>query len=138
MQVGYLMAGSAVSCSPSISLREAANTMKTAEVGSIAVLDHGTLIGIFTERDLLHALADGADPDQERTRDWMTPDPDTIQPDLDVGDAADWMMATGHRHLPVTDQGGDLLGIVSIKDVLWAMTESAVRNRVGARKANPY
>lgn len=137
MEVGNLVAGFAVTCAPSISLREAAQTMKTAAIGSIAIMDEGTLVGIFTERDLLHALADGADPDLEQTRDWMTPDPDTIQPDLDVDEAADWMMATGHRHLPVTDEGGALLGIVSIKDVLWAMTEPTIRNRSAERKVNP-
>jgi len=138
MQIRNLVAGSAVSCPPSIVLREAARAMKASAVGSVAVMDGGKLVGIFTERDLLHALAVGADPDQETTGDWMTPDPDTVQPDLEVHEAADWMMATGHRHLPVTDEGGELVGIVSIKDVLWAMTEPAVRNRPTSRKANPF
>lgn len=47
------------------------------------------------------------------------------------------MMATGHRHLPVTDEGGGLVGIISIKDVLWALTEPAFHNRAGARESNP-
>lgn len=136
MQIRNLVAGSAVSGSPSIVLREAARAMKVAAIGSIAVMDGETLVGIFTERDLLFAVAAGADPDQETMRDWMTPDPDTVHPDFEVDEAADWMMATGHRHLPVTGEEGELLGIVSIKDVLWAMTEPIIRNRRTARKTN--
>ena len=138
MEVGNLIAGSAVSCLPSVSLRESATTMQSSEIGSVAVVERGNLLGIFTERDLLRALALGADPDLEKVRDWMTADPDTIQPDLDVDEAAVWMMATGHRHLPVTNEAGDLVGIVSIKDVLWAMTELPVRRPSDARKVDSY
>lgn len=133
MEVGSLVAGSVVSCSPSISLREAAKSMDATQIGSIAVMDREKLVGIFTERDLLHALADEADPDSEMLANWMTPSPDTVQNDIDVQEAADWMMATGHRHLPVIDEAGRLLGIVSIKDVLWAMTEPATRARADSR-----
>ena len=52
----------------------------------------------------------------------MTPDPDTIEADMDVSDAADWLVASGYRHIPVVD-GGRLVGVTSIKDVLWALTE---------------
>jgi CBS domain-containing protein len=41
---------------------------------------------------------------------------------MSVEDAADWMLATGYRHLPVVDDTGTVLGMVSIKDVLWAVT----------------
>jgi CBS domain-containing protein len=136
MQVRSLVAGSAVSCRPSISLRESARAMKAADVGSIAVMDGRNLVGIFTERDLLNAMAAWADPDRDSVQDWMTEDPDTVEPDLEAEEAADWMMATGHRHLPVTEKGSELIGIVSIKDVLWALTESDTRRRVGAKTFN--
>jgi CBS domain-containing protein len=41
---------------------------------------------------------------------------------MGVEEAANWMLATGYRHLPVVD-GPDLLGVISIKDVLWAISE---------------
>lgn len=122
MQVRSLAGGSVVRCSPSISLRESARAMEAAAVGSIAVTEGAALVGIFTERDLLSAVAAGADLDQENVRSWMTSDPDTVLADLDVEEAADWMMATGHRHLPVMDHSGELIGVVSIKDVLWALS----------------
>ena len=50
----------------------------------------------------------------------MTPGPDTVSPEVAVEEVAEWMLAAGYRHVPVMDEG-ELLGIASIKDVLWAM-----------------
>jgi CBS domain-containing protein len=50
----------------------------------------------------------------------MTPDPDTVGPEISVDEVAQWMLAAGYRHLPVMEDG-ELLGIASIKDVLWAL-----------------
>jgi CBS domain-containing protein len=50
----------------------------------------------------------------------MTEAPDTIEIDTEVSDAVAWLNATGYRHLPVTDNG-TLAGMVSIKDLLWAV-----------------
>jgi CBS domain-containing protein len=55
----------------------------------------------------------------------MTFLPDTFGPELSVEDAADWMLATGYRHLPIVEVSGRVVGMVSIKDVLWALTDSA-------------
>jgi CBS domain-containing protein len=56
-----------------------------------------------------------------RASEVMTEAPDTIEIDTEVTDAVAWMNATGYRHLPVTDEG-HLIGMVSIKDLLWAVT----------------
>jgi CBS domain-containing protein len=42
---------------------------------------------------------------------------------MDIDEAADWMLASGFRHLPVVDEGR-VIGVISIKDVLWALTDS--------------
>lgn len=97
--------------------------MVSLEAGSVAVMVDGALEGILTERDVLAAVAKGADCDDERVSDWMSPLPDTFGPEQSVNEAADWMLATGHRHLPVVDDDGDVLGVVSIKDVLWAVSD---------------
>lgn len=51
----------------------------------------------------------------------MTPNPDSMEPDVKVEEAANWMLAAGYRHLPVVADG-EILGIVSMKDVMWALT----------------
>ena len=51
----------------------------------------------------------------------MTTDPDVFSPEIEVREAALWLMETGYRHLPVVEKG-DLLGIVSVRDVMWVLT----------------
>jgi CBS domain-containing protein len=110
---------------PTHTLREAAKAMAAANVGALAVMKDRRLVGIITERDLVSALAESVDPDDSIVEVWMTMDPDSLDPDMEVEAAADWMLAAGYRHLPVVE-GANLVGIISIKDVLWAMTEPAV------------
>lgn len=126
MTIQDLVSGSVVSTGPKERIRRAAELMLESEVGSVVVEVDKGLEGIFTERDLLRAVADGADVDGETVGAWMTSLPDTFGPDMTVEEAAEWMLASGYRHLPVVDESGDLMGIVSIKDVLWAVTEPLV------------
>jgi CBS domain-containing protein len=51
---------------------------------------------------------------------WMADAPDTFSPDVEVEEAAAWLLEVGYRHMPVMADG-ELLGIVSIRDILWAM-----------------
>jgi CBS domain-containing protein len=106
-------------------MREAIRLMAARDVGALAVEHDGALSGILTERDVIRACADGADLDATTVDEWMTEDPDSLEPDVAVEDAADWMLAAGYRHLPVVD-GREIVGMVSIKDVLWALTDRAV------------
>ena len=125
MEIRSLVGNGAVTCSSDLSLSQAAHQMIAEGVGSLGVMDGETLAGIITERDILRAAASGAHFHSAAVSDWMTPSPDVLGPDADVVEAAQWMLATGFRHIPVVD-AGLLLGIVSIKDVLWALTEPAV------------
>jgi CBS domain-containing protein len=122
MTVRELVGGEVIWVAPEATMRSAAVSMKDNGVGSVAVEVDGALEGILTERDILDAVADGADLDFERVDRWMTSYPDSIDPDMQVTEAAQWMLASGYRHIPVTD-GARILGMISIKDVLWAMTE---------------
>jgi len=107
-------------CGPEVTLQQAATTMEERGVGSIAIVDGHRLAGILTERDIVKAAAAGSDPAKEIARDWMTADPDTFSPEVDVREAAMWMLETGYRHLPVVESG-ELLGVISVRDVLWVL-----------------
>jgi len=122
MTVRELVGGEVIWVSPEVTIRVAAALMKSNGVGSLAVEVDGALEGIFTERDLVDAVAGDADLDQTRVEQWMTASPDSIDPDMSVPEAANWMLASGYRHIPVVD-GARILGMVSIKDILWAMSE---------------
>lgn len=121
VSVRELIGGDVISVSPERTLREATRTMHSNHVGALAVEVAGFLEGILTERDIVEACASGADLDEARVDEWMTAYPDTFTPDLDVEEAANWMTASGYRHLPVIENGR-AVGMISIKDVLWAMT----------------
>lgn len=120
MRVSELIGGPVYTCTEETDVREAARQMLADDVGSLAVVSDETLVGIITERDIVREFAEPTSGARQ-VRDVMTPDPDSLAPDIDVDDAAAWMMGAGYRHLPVVD-GGRLVGMVSIKDVLWALT----------------
>ena len=120
MEIRNLVGGETVACGRDVLLSDVARLMISEDVGSVAVVDGSALQGILTERDIVRAVTDGVDLTQATARQFMTADPDVCDPDLSVEDAARWMLSAGYRHLPVTE-GSHLLGIVSIKDVLWAL-----------------
>jgi CBS domain-containing protein len=80
-------------------------------------MDGSTAAVILSERDIVHALADGADPDQIRVLDVMSKEPRYLTAGEDVAGAVDVMLDVGVRHLPVLDEG-DVVGIVSMRDLM--------------------
>ena len=103
-------------CGSHISIAQAATEMAAAGVGSMGVLEEGRFVGIVTERDVLEAVADGYDVESETVRCCMTRSPDVFSPDTEVHRAAEFLLETGYRHLPVVDD--ELIGSLSIRDVL--------------------
>jgi len=92
-------------------------------LGSLAVVEGMALLGLITERDLRRVVADGTAVDMPVSS-MMSGDPDTFDPDLDVWDAAAWIAESGYRHLPVVDDEGALLGVVSVRDLLKALVDT--------------
>ena len=100
----------------------AAYLMKHAGTTALVVLNPQTdqPVGIITETDIAHAVADGKDLNELRIHDLMTADPATIDTTTSIRDAA-IIMTRGHfRHLPVTS-GSDLVGMVDISDICRAL-----------------
>lgn len=103
---------------PSTTVMEAARVMFSHKAGSTLVMEGDHLLGIFTERDVLRALAqEHADAGRSSpVTAWMTADPVKISTDATVGQALDTMLDGGFRHLPV-EQEGKIVGVVSIRDL---------------------
>lgn len=118
MRIGSLVQGSAVlTVGPGHSLAEAARRMSERGVGAALVAAEDGSPGIITERDLLRAVAHGADPHTTPVADYMTPDAITASPDWDVVAAARRMLEGHFRHLVVIAPAGGVAGVLSIRDL---------------------
>ena len=105
----------------------AAYLMKHAGTTALVVLDgHETNrpIGLITEADIVHTVADGKDVNEVRIQDLMTTKPTVIRAATSISDAARTMMAGHFRHLPVVDDTS-LIGIIDISDVCRALLDES-------------
>lgn len=124
MKLGDLLGAAPYLCGPATTLTEAAAAMEDSDLGSLAVVEGMSLLGLVTERDLRGAIARGLDLNDTTVSQVMGTDPDTFDPDLDVWDAASWMAESDYRHLPVVDDDGTVLGVISLRDLLKALVDT--------------
>ena len=108
-----------VSIQPTASVLEAARLMNDRGVGGVVVVDEAnSLLGIFTERDILRrVVAAGLPPETTKVADVFTRDIVTCTPDMNVEEIGSIMTTRRVRHLPVVDVVG-LHGVVTIGDLL--------------------
>jgi len=112
---------------PRHTLRQAARLMTRRGVGSAVVHNPETFgIGIITERDILHAIGGGLDPDTEPVETHLTHDVVFATPAWTLDQAAEAMMRGGFRHLIVLD-ADEVVGMISVRDIVraWARVPSA-------------
>jgi CBS domain-containing protein len=116
----------------------AAYLMKHAGATALVVVDEWTdqPLGIITEADIAHAVADGKDLSNVRIHDLMTARPTVITTTTSVQDAAKAMTSGHFRHLPVVGDAG-LVGMVDIVDVCRVLIDSAVSQQPGTGGAQP-
>ena len=124
-----VMRSEVIEVAPEDTLGEVAERMSAVNVGAVVVKDYGRLIGILTERDMLKAMAARVHTSEARVRQWMTEDPLTATVEMDVEEAAQIMLEHNFRHLPVLDDSGVVVGLVSLRRVV-AATSAATRNPV--------
>jgi CBS domain-containing protein len=104
------------SVDPSTTVGEAISLMAQNRIGSALIMEGGKLIGIFTERDTVRAISQSHDAPTHEISSWMTRDPRTVSPDIEVDDALRTMLDNGFRHLPVVERG-EVIGMVSMRDL---------------------
>ncbi len=101
------------------SVGEAARIMRVHRIGCVLVEDHGKLVGIFTERDILTKLVGtGYDPARVQVDGVMTRNPETLSPEDPIAFALHLMSVGGFRHVPLVDADGRPVDILSIKDIV--------------------
>ena len=127
MLVRDVMTPAVLTVGPAHTLRQVAQAMAARRVGAAVVHDPDSGgPGILTERDVLQAVASGQDLDVELAADHLTPDAVSGEPDWDLEKAAGAMVSGNFRHLVICS-GGEVIGVLSVRDIVKAWTGARAR-----------
>ena len=120
MTIGRIIEGreAVLTCQVSNTVSEAAGILAERRIGALPVFDGDTLVGMFSERDVIYRLHEiGPDILQRPIGEVMTAPAVTVEPETQVMTALALMTRRRMRHLPVME-GGRMIGLVSIGDLV--------------------
>ena len=118
MQVSQILTRDVETIRPDTTVREAAQRMRSMDVGALPVCDGRHLLGMVTDRDItIRITAEGRDAANTPVQEAMTPSVDFVFEDQDVQDAARIMKDRQIRRLPVLSRDKQLVGILSLGDL---------------------
>jgi CBS domain-containing protein len=136
MQVRDGMTDVVLTIGPGHTLRAAARAMSERNIGAAVVIDpEAPGPGVITERDVLHAIGAGQDPDTELVAEHLTSNLTFATPDWSLERAAATMVRGSFRHLVIVD-GGQLIGILSMRDIVRVWIGDGASCDVPAEAAN--
>ena len=116
--INQVMTPDIVIARPEQTIADAARMMAKADIGSLPVGDDDRLVGMLTDRDIvIRAIAEGKDGTQVRAQDIMTVDVYTAHPNDRVVDVIRKMGQKQVRRIPVCNENGYLVGMISMADV---------------------
>jgi CBS domain-containing protein len=123
MQVSEGMSTVVLTVGPGHTLRDAARAMAERKVGAAIVMDpEQPGPGIVTERDILDSIGRGQSPDTELVADHLSSNLTFAEPSWSLERAAEAMVRGGFRHLVVVE-GGDTIGVLSMRDIVRCWTD---------------
>jgi CBS domain-containing protein len=108
---------------PLATVADAVELMRAEQVGCVLVCADERLLGIFTERDLMRRVLAPGKALTEAVSSHMTPNPVVVNPKEPIGAAVRLMEEGGYRHLPVVDEVGRPLGVLSVKRIIHYLVE---------------
>lgn len=118
MQIQTIMSKPVQVCRSNQSAQSALRLMRDHDCGCIPVVDHDAVVGIVTDRDIALAAAEAdASPSQLRLSQIMTTNVFTVSPHTPIADVEAMMSEQRIRRVPVVDQDGRPVGIVSLNDI---------------------
>ena len=103
---------------PDTTVEVLANTMDEKGVGSVVVTEDNRVVGIVTDRDVALTLARDGDPATLTAADVMAAEPTTLPSSAGVLELTERMAEESVRRIPVVDDGGVIVGIVTLDDVV--------------------
>jgi CBS domain-containing protein len=118
--IGQICSKPPVTASPDTTVREAAHRMWSRKVGAVVIVNRrGKPIGVLTDRDIaVKVVAQGADPAVVRVGTLISRKPTVIREEAGILDATKLLSRRGVRRLPVVSRTGQLVGIISLDDLL--------------------
>jgi CBS domain-containing protein len=120
--IGGLVSPAVATVLPTATLRQAAEAMIADGLGLLVLADASGPVGVLSERDIVNAISEVLDVDEERVRDHSSGDIVSVDEGASVEDAARAMADAQIRHLAVTRDGA-VVGVVSVRDVLRALVD---------------
>ena len=121
MTIGAILhgrTGAVISARPGDTVRAVIDLLAQHRIGAVPVVEGESIVGIFSERDLVRLMSSyGPEALDRRLDEVMTRSPVTCGPDMAVIGALSQMTQKRIRHLPVVD-GSGLVGFVSIGDLV--------------------
>jgi CBS domain-containing protein len=108
---------------PMQTVAEAVQLMRREHVGCLLVCADDRLVGVFTERDLMRRVLAAGRSLGEPVASYMTPNPVAVNPKEPIGAAVRLMEEGGYRHLPVVDEAGRPVGVLSVKRIIHYLVE---------------
>jgi CBS domain-containing protein len=127
-----------VHAAPSENVRDVARRMSDRNIGAVAVLESGKLVGVFSERDLMaRVVAEGLNPDATLIATVMTKNLVVGDSVDDINTALQKMTSVGCRHLPVVNDG-NLVGMISLRDLLQVDGETSRQRATFLRELVTY
>lgn len=122
--VAKIMVEDLIEVDPGESLRSVAQELVADEIGVVFVRTPGGPVGLISERDLVNALVGGGDFDTRQAADIATTDLVVAQAEDSIASVGQLMLKSGVRHIAVRE-GGTVVGLVSIRDVLAVLLAGA-------------
>jgi CBS domain-containing protein len=118
MKVQEIMSHDLVAASENETCFDVAKKMKEHDVGAIPIMEGDQLKGIITDRDIVvKCIAEGDDPKTSPVKKYMSAEPVTATPDMDVEEVSQLMSQKQIRRLPIVESGNKLVGMVSLGDL---------------------
>ncbi len=114
----FLRVKKPVTMAPSNTVAEAVELMRKKNIGCVLVAERGRVAGIFTERDVLMKATGAKDYDRLTLADVMTSRVESFQPDDSIAFVLNAMHVGGYRHVPVVDEEGKPVAVISVKDII--------------------
>ena len=121
--VSRLNPTAALRIEPERTIADAVRLMRERRVGCLLVCRDDKLLGVFTERDLMRRVLAAGLPLTSAVASCMTADPVVVGPKEPIGLAIRRMEEGGYRHLPVVDEGGRPIGVLSVKRIVHYLAE---------------